>query len=1254
MSNSHSHNQNVAEIRNTSRFCIENPQIAWVLLIATLIWGIYGFTHMPQRKDPDVPVKQAMVVTKWPGASAEKVEELVTRTVEKTIASNSNVASIESTSRGNVSTITFQLAGNLKQTGQVLDDIGGRLAAIDDLPDGAGPVEYIRDFGDTATLMLTVASPKADAAEIAVRARAIQKAIEEVRATSVVASTTKTSESVPLGKGDRAKGARGSTSPMVDDPLLISPLDASQGGERRASLVFCFPTKTDLRLIRLAAQDLMEFLRSREAASDLRLFEGAGFMGLDGATKLSNEQVFAVMGQFLADNYPQSQVHPDLWAPFIVRDPAETAKALAAIAGDKYSYRELDDFTDTMEKALLATARKGEDVPLVAKVSRSGILPERIYLIYSQERLASYGLRREGLPNLFRERNLTVAGGELDAGTKRLFINPSGEFRSEEELGGVTIGKTSYGTPLYLRDVADTVRDYENPARFLNFYSWQDTQGNWQRTRAITLAIQMGAGQQVQQFDIAVNKTLADLQMRLPKDLVIARTSDQPRQVEESVDLFMMSLYEAVILVVLVSLIGFWEWRSALLMALSIPLTLLMTFGMVSLLGIDLQQISIASLIIALGLLVDDPVVAGDAIKRELAAGQPRGLAAWLGPTKLATAIVYATITNIVAYLPFLLLPGTTGQFLYSLPVVMTCSLVASRVVSMSFIPLLGYYLLRGRPEPTIEERRKRGFAARYYKIGQWAMQHRWWVMAVATLILVAGGTIGKALKQQFFPKDLSHLAFVNIFLPEDAPLGLTTEAVTQVERIAQEVARTEKRPLESLTSFVGGGAPRFWYSLSPEPQHPNYAQVVLLFKDKHDTHHILPAIQERVSREVAGARIDVRQLETGDAVGLPIAVRVMGDDMATLQATASSIKDIFKRIPEAARVRDSWGEDRFNVELAIDPDRANLAGITNRDVAEASARGVNGEAVTTLRDGDKQIPVMARLRLNQRARLDDVRNLYVYPSTGKQGVPLRQISRLDYSFRNEVITRRNQFRTITISAAPRDGVLASEVMALARPKLEAVAAALPPGYKFEIAGEEEKQRDSFGDLVVVLAISVASIFMALTFQFKNAIKPFIVFAAVPFGAVGALFGLWVMGSPFGFMGFLGIVSLVGVIVSHIIVLFDFIEEKHAEGEPFEQAVLDAGIMRLRPVMITVGATVIALFPLAAHGGPLWEPLCYAQIGGLTAATFVTLLLVPVFYAICVLDLKIVKWDRAVSNDSSLPETHSEPGSVPSHATQLG
>jgi len=1168
---------------NPCKFSVENPHITWVLLIGTVLWGVYGYLKMPQRKDPDIPVKAALVETPWPGASAERVEELVTKNIEKALASNAKISKIESTSRSNVSVIIFYVSDQIKDVSQVLDDIGGRLAAIKDLPDGAGPIRYQRDFGDTAALMLTVASPRMTEAEVGVRAAQVRESIEGLR----------------------------------------------HGDSDRASIVFCFPPRDDFRLTRLGAGKLVNYLRSVDASLDPRLLDGAGCVGADVHTSRTDTEILNLLGTFLQEHYPQSKWDPGVWPPFLVRDLGELHAKLAAVAGDKYSYRELDEFTDAMEKALLATGRKDVDAPLVAKVTRSGLLPEQVHVVYSQERLASYGMKPGSLSSVLQARNLSVGGGEMDAGGKTVFLNPSGEFKSEREIGDVMVGSTPQGTPLYLRDVADILRGYENPPRFLNFYSWRDSEGRWQRTRAITLAVQMGAGQQIDDFGKEVDVTLETLKKQLPKDLIVARTSDQPVQVEEKIDLFMSSLYEAIGLVILVSLIGFWEWRSALLMALSIPLTLLLTFGMMSLLGLDIQQISIASLIIALGLLVDDPVVAGDAIKRELAEGTPRSIAAWLGPSKLATAILYATITNIVAYLPFLILDGSTGQFIYSLPVVMTCSLVASRLVSWTFIPLLGYYLLRGRGEKPIEERKTRGFGALYYRVGQWAIQHRWMVMAGAAGVLVVGGMIGRSIKPQFFPKDLSQLAFIDILLPEDAAFSSTGEVVKQVEKIVGEVAASKKMPIEAMSSFVGGGGPRFWYSLSPEAPHPNYAQIVMVFEDKHQTGHLLPHIQERVNREVAGARVDVRQLETGDSVGLPVAIRVSGEDIGTLRVTAERITKALRNVPLATRIRDNWGEDRFNVEVKIDPDRANLAGLTNRDIAGASSTAVSGARLTTLREGDKQIPVVARLRPDEFADLRDIESLYAYSNSGRQKIPVSQVARLDYSFSGEVIRRRNQFRTITVSAWPQEGVLASEVMTTVRPALKSIEASLPPGYKLEIGGEEEKQQDSFIKLTVVLAISVVSIFLALTFQFKNAIKPFIVFAAVPFGAVGAFVALWAMGAPFGFMAFLGVISLIGVIVSHIIVLFDFIEERHAEGEPLEQALLDAGIMRLRPVLITVGATVFGLFPLAAHGGPLWEPLCYAQIGGLTAATFITLLLVPVFYSICVLDLKIVKWDQS-------------------------
>ena len=1092
-----------AHTRNISRFFVENREIAWVALVAVCAWGIYGYATMPQRRDPDVPNKQAVIITAWPGESAAKIEQLVTKPIEKTVASNSSVARIESVSRSNVSIVTFTLSSHLRQTGQTLDDIGGRLAALRILPEGTGPPTFVRDFGDTATLLLTVASPNSDASEVAFRATAIRSAIERIR---------------PAGATDRA------------------------------SLLLCFPTREDKRLMSLGVGQFTEYVEKLNLVHDVRVLDGPGFAGIDFATNADDAALMGALYTFISQRYHRSELPPDSWAPFVVRDPAGTSNAVASVAAEKYSYRELDEFTGLIERALLATARTPDDPPLVAKVVRSGQLQERVYLTYSQQRLASYGLKPDQLAPILAARNLSVAGGQLDIAGKSVAVHPSGEFTSERELGDVPVAVGPAGTLVYLRDLTDTARGYENPPAYLAFHSQKDSNGKWQRSRAITLSVQMGAGQNIQTFATAVNATLADVLSRLPQDLIVEHTSDQPEQVGENVQLFMTSLYVAILLVVLVSFLGFWEWRAALLMALAIPITLLMTFGMMSAAGIDLQQVSIATLIISLGLLVDDPVVAGDAIRHDLAAGYPAIVASWLAPTRLANAILFATITNIVAYLPFLLLSGNTGQFLYSLPVVITCSLVASRLVSMTFIPLLAYYLLRPKSEESPEEKRKHGFAAVYFRAGRFAIRHRKVALLASLLILAAGGWIGANLGQQFFPKDLSYLAYINVTLPEDAAFELTNDTAGKAEQIVERVAAEQRVPLHSVNSYVGGAAPRFWYSLAPEPNHRNFAQIVVFAADKHDVPKLLPAIQARVSSEIAGAIVDTWQLETGDAVGIPIQVRLSGDNIETLRKLAGNVKDILRGIPEATRVRDDWGEDRFNVHLAIDPDRASRAGVTNLDVASASTSGMSGVAVTVLREGSKQIPVVARLRADERAQLDDIDNLYVYSGAGTQRVPLRDISHIDYSLETEVIRRRNQYRTITVSAVPQSGILASKIMADFGPKVKEFARHLPSGYRLEVGGEQEKQDHGNQELTVVLAVSVALIYLALAIQFKNALKPFIVLAAVPYGAVGALAALAIMGAPFGFMAFLGVISLVGVIVSHIIVLFDYIEEKNKHG----------------------------------------------------------------------------------------------------------
>jgi multidrug efflux pump subunit AcrB len=803
------------------------------------------------------------------------------------------------------------------------------------------------------------------------------------------------------------------------------------------------------------------------------------------------------------------------------------------------------------------------------------------------------------------------------------------------------VATAAAGAPVYLRDLVDISRGYQSPASYLNYYTWQDGGGRWRRSRAITIAIYMRDQEQIAAFGQSIDAKLAQLHRILPPDLITVHTSDQPLQVKENIGLFLRALNEAIILVVIVSLIGFWEWRLALIMALAIPITLAMTFGVVYVLGIDLQQVSVATLIIALGLLVDVPVVSGDGIKRGLAEGLPRGVAAWLGPTKLATAIFFATITNVIAYLPFLMLTGNTGQFLRSLPIVMTASLLCALVVSMTFIPLLGYYIQRPpqKREPTIEEKRERGFYGFYNRLVGRAIAHRWSVLLGSLVFLVMGGLVASRLKQQFFPEDVQYWFYLDVWLPNEVPLAATDEAAVKAEQVVRQVlAEREAGSLTSMTTFIGGGGPRFWFSISPEPPQTNYAQVIVQVRDKELTPRIIGPLQVALSRQVPGAWITVRQLQT-NPVETPVEILISGQadtdakdeatDIRTLRGIAAQAIDILQQSPGIAVMRDDWSPDSPQLKIEIDPDRANVVGITNADVANSTAAAISGATVGLLKEGNRSIPILARLRGQERSQLGQLENLYVYSSQLSTRVPLLSVATVRNILETGRIRRREHFRTISVLCFPAPGVLASEVLAPAQAGLADLKKSLPPGYQLEIGGEQAKQVEGFRNLAVVLLISLVGIYLALLIQFKNAIKPLLVFAAAPYGAVGALVALAIMGTPFGFMAFLGVASLIGVIVSHVIVLFDFIEEMHEKGEPLERALPDAGIERIRPVMITVGATILALFPLALEGGPLWKPLCYAQIGGLAVATFITLLLVPVFYSIFVLDLKWIRWEPA-------------------------
>jgi len=1211
--------KNCSSKNNLARFSVNNPAITLVFIFVLMCIGIVGYTAMPQRKDPEIPIRTAAIQVPWYGNRPEQIEMQVTRKVEEICGRNKNVKKVESTVQPGLSTTYFELEDSVLDASREFDDIGIKLQNLGPaLPQGAGPIIYIKDFGDTAALMLTVASPPYNDIEIEARALPIRKAVDALRARR--------------SAGLLKKGSA-------------------------YTVIYGYPEETDPRMIRRATARFQMYAEEKAIAKDICLIEGDGFLAIDFISSLRPEELKSHLNDYLIHSIKPEELNPDAWMPFVIKDTEKIAEELRKAAPDRYTYKELDDYTRIIADGL-------RTIPSATTVDRKGVLSQAIYLQYAQERLAAYGINPAKLPDLIGARNISGATGTAANMGQNVLFQTSGQFKSMEEIGGIVIGQ-SHNAPVYLRDVVDISRSYRLPATYLNYLTWRDEEGAWHRCRSITLSVQMKPGQQIHVLGKDIDKKLDELRKMIPSDLLIVRTSDQPRQVRENISLFNSALYEAVILVVVISFIGFWDWRSALIMALSIPVTLGMTYACMWAAGIDLQMVSIGSLIVALGLLVDNPVVAGDSIKVSMSEGHAPEEAAWLGPTRLFKAIAFATLTNIAAYAPLATMQGDVGRFLYSLPVVITISLVVSVLTAQCFVPVIGRYILKPQAEPSVEELRRKGLTAFYYRFAGFCVSRRWMVLAVATILLLTGLAFASKLPVQMFPDDLQYLCTVDINLPSNSTLGAANEKARKAEEAVIDIADTlgkdiqegrvrivgvhggkPVKVLKTVCSFLGGGGPRFWFSIQPELSKVSYSQLLVECNDKHFTNLLVNRMTEQLSDRIPGIRVDVRKLQTGTSYKTPVELYVTGpdDDWKMLLSLSDRIERIYREDPAAISIHNNWQDPIETMNVDPVPDKANLAGITNIDVARSLAMAMDGVQVGTLMEGYFNIPLIVRMCPEDRALLDDLRNVYVYSSSTGNRVPLRQIVSGKLELQPFFIQRRDFHRCVKPGCFPAPGAYASLISRKAWKKIREIP--LLPGYHIADGGEKEKTDEYFPKLGMAMLISVVGIFLCLVVQFKSAIKPFIVFAAVPFGLAGAMIGLIVTNRPFGFMAFLGVASLVGVIVSHIIVLFDYIEEMHEKGEPVMQAVIDAGMVRLRPVLITVAATVIALFPLALHGGPLWEPLCYVQIGGLSLATLVTLILVPAIYCVFVLDLRLVKWESVTVGKKEQDEP-SSPGKLP-------
>jgi len=1196
-----------------SQFFVYKRPIAWTLLVATAAWGVNAYLAMPQRQDPQIQVRTGVVLTTYPGASAVEVEQELTRKVEKKLAENPAVEHVRSISRQGLSVVFVDLYDTIKDAEPVWQDLDNKLAAMTDLPtsgDQSLRPWLNKDFGDTVALMLTVSSPPVSDFEVQRRAEVIARRLAAAR------------DARPTGLRDR-----------------------------RMSGVLVHPTGLDARLVERLARSALQALTERGVAEDGQYVGmlGAGAIDFRRPPGVDEARARHELRLWEGGAVGAGLGHPDVWPAVVVGPLGELAGELkrrcqqepGGIA--RYTYAELRRFADLIQDRLRQS-------PRVGKIEQLGVVDEAVYLYMSGRRVGSSELDLQSLAQRLAQRNLDVPGGTFELTDQSLTDKPSGKLGGPADLRDIVVGMRD-GWPVYLRDLAEVVRGYEDPPRKLNFRTVKADAGPLTTTRAITLAVRHVKGTQVQEFSRDVDAALASLASLLPDDLRVERTSDEPEQVRLKIDEFLDCLVEAIVIVVVVAML-FMECRSALIVALSIPITLAMTLGMCAALLIDIQQVSIAALVIALGLLVDDPVVAGDAINRELAHGARRDVAAWLGPQKLARAILYATLTNCVAFLPLLLVHGATGEFIYSLPVVVTASLVASRVVSMTFIPLLGYHLLRGQLglEAGLNGAgRGARFARLYNGFSELCMEHKWTSLGACLIVAGAAASLVPLIGTSFFPKDLHSVFTVDLFLPEGTPVR---ETKAEALRAVAEIDRVIGPDVTSYTTFVGAGGPRFWLSVVPKQEAAAYAQVMVHARDRYRTAALAERLRRELPPRIAAARVRVNQLETGPPIGVPVQVRLAGPDLATLRHLGDQVKELLRGFPGTTDIHDDWDPEILRLGLKVDPERANLAGVTNQAVASVMNGALSGVSATSIRVRDRLIPVVLKLRPDERSKIDDLRTLSVPTGGGTLRVPLDQIAVFHPEAVAPKVARRDHERCLTVKCDTAPGVLPSRVVEYLQTALAATSKGWPAGYHYSFGGEKEEQAKGFASMQVAMVASLLAIYLALVVQFNSLTKPMIVFAAVPFGMAGGLMGLLLFDVPLGFMALLGLSSLVGLIISHIIVLFEYIEEMHERGEPLRRAVIDAALVRLRPVLVTVLATVGGLIPLARRGGPLWEPLCYVQIVGLLVATLVTKVVVPVLYVLFVENLRLVRWSPPGEHSEEGPPAEHMAGAPPTHGPE--
>jgi multidrug efflux pump subunit AcrB len=877
---------------------------------------------------------------------------------------------------------------------------------------------------------------------------------------------------------------------------------------------------------------------------------------------------------------------------------------MIGMENDGFDFAELKDYAEDIRDDLIKLGDASE-------VQISGLQEEQIYIEFDNARLAEVGLSSSLLQNIIASTNIVFSGGEVSLEDERIILEPTGNFEDIEDLGKTIISVGQNREPVYLRDITQIKRGYKTPIDRL-------VKINGKPGLAISVALKDGAN--IIQLGEEIDKKIIQYNQTLPIGISLNRAATQDVYVNSKVQGFVSNLVQSIGIVLAVMLL-FLGFRTGIVVASLIPAAILMTLFLMNTLDIGLNQVSLAALIMALGMLVDNAIVVSESIMVKMESGMDAKKAAIESSQELMIPLLVSSLTTSAAFLAFFLAESSMGEIMGPLFSVITLALLSSWLMAMTLVTLLAVYFIRVNKK---EATTKLGLFDRlnnYYKgILVWTLKRRFLFVGLIILLFFGSLMLFPRLPFIFFPDSDRNLVTLDLNLPLGTKIERTAEVVDEIETfIKSELQTTDTRTtgIESWSSFVGEGPESYDLGYQPGEANSGYAHLLLNTSSADFNEEVIQRLDQFCFERFPDATVKIELLAGGGSGGADVEVRVSGDSPEELYKIAESVKQKMNQINGVKNISDNWGPKIKKFVVDIDQDKAQRAGLTNQDIAISLRTSLSGFNSGSFRDGEDNIPIMLRNENSQEQEAKELGSLNIFAQGSGANVPLVQVANVVPDWQLAKVLRRNLYRTMTISCYARAGFTATNITDELTPFLQEEASTWKPGYTYELGGESESSSEAMGAVIEKLPLAGFIILLLLITQFNSFRKTTIVLTTIPLGLIGVILGLLLFKSYFGFMAFLGVISLAGIVINNAIVLLDRIDiELNEFGRSPAEAVIEAAQQRFRPILLTTFTTTLGLIPLYLGGGLMWEPMAVAIMIGLLFATVITLLFVPVIYSL--------------------------------------